>query len=423
MSNISLQEEALLELFSSGSWFMFPKKFLQITSPTGALLLAYFLNECKRDTDKWIKAPHKDTCEFLGISRQAETKHINKLAEDGFIKVERRKIGAHRYVQVDLKAICKAIWADVNKSLHQDVTKSLHLLSRISPSIEGEDTQKKEEATAGAVDSQNRGPVFSDEERMFFKEIQQDSPDDYDISCCERLKLAVTKQKRTAKWKNTSQAKEIAKLRRQINDPELFERVFNWYCENFKHRRTMKLPSATSPAQFGKQWDWILDRYEKLSPPQEVVLTKEQSKTLEQLQRLNWPKGSVEQLPQLVKVSTENWNQYRDAVDYVREDLEAASIRHRKKHNRRSSKVEEPYLFAANMQGVSMAHPNFILRWFERVFKSIANWEEWNGDLSSHCFHIEHPSFTKLGKQWAEQRGQDADNWNNFITLIQEKLE
>ena len=149
----------------------------------------------------------------------------------------------------------------------------------------------------------------------------------------------------------------------------------------------MKLPLCINPKQLRARWDWLEQKYEELKPKQEVEdikISEEAQSIFDELKDRHWPKGSKEQLPQVIQASLDEYQKvYREVNRFVKRKF-------------KFDKDTGDYLYKSNGQPKqernncermlwvkqAMTSPStFVENWFRDLNKRVQGWDKWKGDL------------------------------------------
>jgi hypothetical protein len=138
-----------------------------------------------------------------------------------------------------------------------------------------------------------------------------------------------------------------------------------------------------------------------------VNVSSAASHIVEELCRKNqWPKGSEAQLPECVQASLTNWDQFRSIV----KDLE----RSQQKDRNRRLRFE---LFRN-----AILSPGFVTDWWQAVYRQIADWDDWSGNLAPFTFSVFHKRFDAVGFEVCQKLGLSETYWSDFIKQVRKRV-
>jgi hypothetical protein len=107
--------EALMELYDSGRWFMFPKEFLLVMPMEEAFLLAFLINQyrkCRADElydGGWFFCRIATVEKNLLLRERTQQRLVAKLKAKGFLQSRRYGMPAKRYFKVNVVRLRRAI--------------------------------------------------------------------------------------------------------------------------------------------------------------------------------------------------------------------------------------------------------------------------------------------------------------------------
>lgn len=176
------------------------------------------------------------------------------------------------------------------------------------------------------------------------------------------------------KWAN-----EFEQLLLDIGDKQRVEQVVLWYFKNYKIEF---IPKVFSASDLRKKFTKIEDRMKREmgAAPIEWEADEEDKVMHSHLVDLNWPNGSLAQLPQTIHLSRIAYAQWRKKLVAFRDESGSRMQAWVKR-------LEGVYLGSVN---------NFVEGWLKQVNKRVATWKDWNGDLLRYVWNPEHPDFVKM---------------------------
>jgi hypothetical protein len=103
----------LLQCYSGGNWFQFPRHFLLVMTPAEAVLMSYFVMQadywCHKTNKEWFYCKVNKVCFYLCMGKQTQTNLTQKLKQKGFIQTKVRGCPPKRYIRIEIEALHHAI--------------------------------------------------------------------------------------------------------------------------------------------------------------------------------------------------------------------------------------------------------------------------------------------------------------------------
>lgn len=201
-------------------------------------------------------------------------------------------------------------------------------------------------------------------------------------------------------------ARQMADTRAQVQDPERFDRVLDWYCHNLGGQY---VPQAYSARAFGEKFIQIEQAMERdIGPTQvkdEAGLPAEDDKeaqaALRRLLTYEWPKGASQRLGGLVGKATRDFRAFRKA-------LRAAS---KAEDDREVAKLAG-YCFQAMHRT-----EEFVVQWFEDQHRRACHLRQWDGNLAP--FDPRHRNFRNEGYDLAAEAGVPPAAWDRMVDRME----
>ena len=160
--------------------------------------------------------------------------------------------------------------------------------------------------------------------------------------------------------------------------------VLAWYVD---HIGQQYVPQAFAGESFRKKFPLIAFQADK--DPAGVEVSPAANLVVESLRMGNWPKGSAAQLPAAVQTSMDRYAVWRKRVGtFTKHELaEDKKLKPSKTGPDVLVKRRGPWGGAGRRILDSYGAPAaFIQAWFEVVERRVANWPDWNGDLTPFVF-------------------------------------
>lgn len=234
----------------------------------------------------------------------------------------------------------------------------------------------------------------------FFKDRETPTKlDKMDYSLAEAFHLIVIqKLKVRRKWNKERWAKEFSILRKEVGGYDRIKDVMMWYSSNCGSSR---VPSFISAAKFRQHFSWL----EKLSGGgKKVEITEAANDLANRLRRgRTWPKGSGDQLPEVVQSCMDNYDKVRKAIFKLKPTGKAALDG-----------------FIDHILSRLGTTNHFVEHWMIETNTRVSNWKEWSGDLKSFTFDVAHQRFHNMGKGLATNYGSRT-MWDEIVKLLGEK--
>ena len=194
------------------------------------------------------------------------------------------------------------------------------------------------------------------------------------------------------------------------------EKTINWYAKNLEDQYTPKTYDAKT---FRKKYHRILNavkRTQNQSPEtQEIEITSEAEKIVEQLQTKIWPKDTSEKLAPYVQLSLNNYKKFYAKITKLSEQEPDENLNRSDRIKSRNSKSIINHLIE------SLSSPtHFISSWFDNIWERTHNWEQWSGNLKPLMFTIGSNEFEKHISNLFVSFGRSASEATRFLSEIQE---
>lgn len=402
-------DEVLREVWDSGNWFKFPLPFLRAMSVEEAVLMAFFINHSSRIAPKhdgWFYCKVETIQKKLMMPQKRQSSLISRLRERGFLTAEKRGLPSKRWLKIQFEAIWLSIYGECDSSQPKsDLTRqpnsdsTTELKSPLWGHLNSF-TNKNYVGSPSGTDIESGDPVF-------FPEMEkQDSPryEERHVTWATALRDALHKKQimigkkiSIRKW-----ASEFATLERDLRDQERILTTLEWYVQ---HIGDEYVPEAHSGKGFRIKFSKIESAYQKHLKRNPVAKETAMGKLVTRsLSRFHWPKGSDKHLPAIVEMSIQNH------ANFLRKLLEV------------KSRVDDPRLkgFIDVVKSQIGFPQQFIERWFTNVFKSVKEWKQWSGDLTSFTFSPKHRSFEAMGAAWSKSHSGSHQLWNLLKELCDE---
>lgn len=265
---------------------------------------------------------------------------------------------------------------------------------------------------------------------MPFFEVPQEDTNLCDIDFASNLSEIIKKSNKYAKRISIKQwASHFLKLRTVDKiGKDRINKVLDWYKINISKPYT---PQALSGKAFRLKFAQLEQAMKRnSSDPSQVVVSPETKKLAEECRQIfSWPKGSGEDLPNLIQLSINNYRPFYEAgrswiVDYT--DKHGGECFDWPLETRRLMAYVQ--LFFGNPNncfiGILSSTNSFIKKWLGLVSSKVQNWKEWDGNLNFFIFRLDHPMFLRILREAAADYsgGQDEISWKRVLTLTQEKM-
>lgn len=366
-------------------------------------------NEEALEHKGWFRCSSEEMQRLFNISHKVQSQRLAKLKELGLLEMEERGIprkGRCRWIRLDASR-----GYDMLKKADPKRAQMIYPMAypngddngipiRVSP--DGDD--KVENNTKRTIENGVLANASSQNGLGLSGENGDHNTANPDYVLASRYQKELRSVGFPASWKPSIQMREFITLRKEVGESRLTA-VIEWYFQNLKQRRKLKLPTATSPAQFRKRWDWIEDRYQVLqeaAAPQ-VEVSEEARRISKGLHDLrSWSPAAIRELPQYVQKGLEVYRAYMRSLVALYKRLEiAADIKG----------ARGPVKFQAS--AVRRCHETMpsAAEYIDGWFRDWAEWENWNGDLQVAAFRTDHKRFRRHGLSWSE-------NWDLIQKLL-----
>lgn len=155
-------------------------------------------------------------------------------------------------------------------------------------------------------------------------------------------------------------------------DPVLVQNVLEWFLGQYTRDTRPRIENAK---QFRHRFKWIKDKYDQYQQQNPQITVSDSAKDIVRILTMQkWPKNSTKDLPVAVQVSLNGWKAFRSKLlEYVRNNpITDESPRHLK--------------IAHWLAGAFPSGNYFVEYWFRQVHNSVANWDNWHGNLLKEVF-------------------------------------
>lgn len=254
----------------------------------------------------------------------------------------------------------------------------------------------------------NRKPLFAD---LIPPIAEKGEVSPFDLRCAEKLREQVVSHHKTSrpisakKW-----AIHFSKLRLIDGFPtKRIKLVLNWYLSKFGQKY---VPEAFSGIGFRAKFHSIESARNRWLDSQPVKLSDSHEKLLKALKPLGWPKGSEKDLPGAIQRSIKS---YSDFLTRRRETIDRIA---RGEQEIKSGTLRKFIGLNTQLDHYLTSPDSFTIWWFRQVHDSVAQWEEWSGNLESMAFNPTGKRFNRLGRQWAQEYCGDSDRWAFYMGCL-----
>lgn len=228
------------------------------------------------------------------------------------------------------------------------------------------------------------------------------APAQIDYEYADRLYNAVRSAgKRTQRsWSRKSWAQEF----RRLHDEEVNEtysgEVLDWFCAHIGQEYVPQTWSAKSFRLEFSKVEAAMERDRKRNPV--VTVSANATKIVNRIKHLHWPKGSATQLPIVVQLSIDKIQKFRKhLLNRVMPDSPLASL---------SGKV----------RAAVRAYEHVIEVYLKNnVYRRIAHWEKWNGNLIPYAWSPQSESVMANGRELAKKFTGKSENWDKLLKEIE----
>lgn len=229
---------------------------------------------------------------------------------------------------------------------------------------------------------------------------------------------------------------EFRLLRAEVGDNTRIDKVMEWYLN---HIGDQFVPEAFSGKAFRAKFLQIeraMKKDEKRNP--NIPIEDSSKELIKWVGRLHWRNGSEKQLPIVVQLSLNNWQQFSTTVTKLYRVLEQKHHTHQKRlpaaiatvkgsaRNRAIAELRAQTGYSIEQAAVyqfikAVVIPNlgskqhFIENWMKKVWHDVKKWKKWSGDLTQFTFAPDHKLFSSMGYDWATKYGNNASLWNRFM--------
>jgi len=238
--------------------------------------------------------------------------------------------------------------------------------------------------------------------------------EDVDVDLTKKFLMCLPTKYQKPNIKNNS-PNHFSMMRKRDKIPiQEIEKTIDWYSKNFKDQYT---PKSYDAKTFRKKYDRILNAIERtknqLPPIQEIEISSEAKKIVEQLQTKVWTKNTSEKLAPYVQLSLDNYKKFYTEITKLSvtepdENLNRSDrIKFRKKRSLINHLIE------------SLSSPtHFISTWFDNIWERTHNWEQWSGNLKPLVFSIEANEFEKHISDLFVGFGRSSQEATKFLSAL-----
>lgn len=230
----------------------------------------------------------------------------------------------------------------------------------------------------------------------FFKELDTKSKDDQADALSTRLRRVAGK----ANWfVSKDKTKWSPQFRVLINRHgfEVVDQVLKWYESNYTGKG---VPSLNNGDQFKRRFDWVRKLMD-LHTQSTWTKTDKGTSLTKSLKNLTWPKGSSEQLHQVVEITLDRYTKFRKLIQDV------------------AAKEQGKPLgwMAKTVLAKSGSAEEFTKTWMEMVHRQISDWDDWSGDLLRFAFRPDHKAYQAMGRGWATDFAGSPKRWESLMEV------
>jgi len=177
--------------------------------------------------------------------------------------------------------------------------------------------------------------------------------------------------------------------------------VLKWYRAHFGEEF---VPVAYSAQAFADKFLRIEESMKRSNKRDQIaepiVPTEEETKVMQDLEILTWPKGAGATLPASVRESLSQYHSWEKVL----------------RRFRTTHKDEHTYCRFIDQLYASMflSPRSFLLVWYQRIYDKAQNWEGWIPDLMREAWRPMHSEFQRMGRAEASAYFGDSMKWDTF---------
>lgn len=395
----------LSHLYDAGKWYQFPFVLVGLYGPIPAMLLAFLLNRFHSTGTQlggsiWVSAKFVDSAFYGRLSKDQQKRHLLALKRRGVITIRRGEPptgGSQRLVSINKRELnyqitqfllqCGEVGREQKCALGREQKCALKKNNREEQTI-------TEPAPAGLS---NRSGLLG-----------LDDKDDttFGDRCTKRLIKTLLHHRKMMRRPNPkSWAKIFTTLETQLGRKRVHG-VLKWYRA---HLGEEFVPVAYSAQAFADKFLRIEEsmkrtnkRYQAAEP---IVPTEEETKVMQDLEILTWPKGAGATLPASVRESLAQYHSWEKVLRRFR-------TTHRDDHTY-CRFIDQLYA------SMFLSPRSFLLVWYQKIYDKAQNWEGWIPDLMREAWRPTHPEFQRMGRAEASAYFGNSMKWDTFSGRMQ----
>lgn len=374
---------------ASRVWRMFWAKKLTIKE----MVLLAAIDVLSSDDDGCL-ASNEYFAKHLSVSSNGVGNMITKLVRIGYLErtVKRTQKGTKRYLSVVYNA----------RTPCPDGVRTPSTNGVLSPPSEGKAYSK------GGDDILCGGQAMP-----FMKEFEKEVVEDIHHQRAARLIGGLRKSMRLTGPANASKwSIHFKRLHKDLDgDDARIDKVLAWFLNNIKDKYTPRVWSASS---FRSKFIPIEDAMARAigdEPGTDVEITSIATAIANRLRMKGWPKGSAEDLPFVVQLSLDNYDEF--IVRLRRFGVELPGLDIPKHECDRLARLVS-YLTNGGLPGSS----HHVEQWMSDVNEQIAAWDAWSGDLTKLAFRVDSKMFKRQGRALTSNYCGESKPWDRIMELM-----
>lgn len=415
---MKLTEERFLNLVADRNYIKLHHFTLHNMKPREAVSLAFLLNDRdlnrKRIKEGWLILPKEKFRKYTGYTEDQQRETIRELVNLGLIEVKQNLYGmlGQRFIRMVYDKVLASFIP--NNSL---TGKSPNDASE-APSHSGKspnDAGIKSRMSAGKSPNDYRGKSALKELEIKRTRDKTINPKTFSFLISEKLYQGICQNKGMTKLSGNVRewSEHIKELRSEGASKERIRNCVNFYLENISGKF---MPSIFSGKDFKNKFLQLETQMNRDKPPptDNIPLDKETRSFLKYYKEFGvheWPKGGDSDLK---RVLVQSWRNFQRLLKARKEWL-------RYMRTLKSRGNNEEYTFDRDVMRLELFSDvkETLIRWFEEQHERVSNWDDWNGNMDTLIFSMNHKLFRKWGTEFAEEHSGDGTIWDKYIAHFQ----